>query len=219
ADLPTSVEGYYQEIGRAGRDGAPARALTLFSPAELALRWRIPQTAQENEAAAGDYARRQAMARIAAAPGCRFQRLLAEFGEDSAPCGKCDHCRGGPLAWPRRLSSLALGWRAGLASAFAARADHLADGEADAPEAAPAPDVVQIQQGDPPLTVDDARLLRALEAERLAIARRRGVAPRAVASEQALRALARARPDSADDPLLTGIEDAAALLRIIGKAP
>ncbi|MBM3623829.1 MAG: hypothetical protein FJX16_00600, partial [Alphaproteobacteria bacterium] len=51
----------------------------------------------------------------------------------------------------------------------------------------------------------------------LAIAKRRGVAPRAVASEQALRALARQRPDKADDPLLCGIEDAAALLKIIGK--
>ncbi len=122
------------------------------------------------------------------------------------------------MAWPRRLSSLALGWRAGLASAFAARADHLADGEADAPEAAPAPDVVQIQQGDPPLTVDDARLLRALEAERLAIARKRGVAPRAIASEQALRALARERPARLDDPLFSGIEDATALLRVIRDA-
>ncbi|MBI1980448.1 MAG: RecQ family ATP-dependent DNA helicase [Methylocystis sp.] len=216
ADLPTSVEGYYQEIGRAGRDGAPARALTLFSPAELALRWRIPETAQDDAAAAGDYARRQAMARLAAAPGCRFQRLLGEFGEESAPCGRCDHCRGGPLAWPRRLSSLALGWRAALASGVAARGD-VPDVEAEPFQAAPAPTAVAIQQERPPLTVDEARLLRALEAERLAIAKRRGVAPRAVVSEQALRALARQRPDRADDPLLSGIEEAAALLRIISE--
>ncbi|WP_292531985.1 helicase-related protein [Methylocystis sp.] len=217
ADLPTSIEGYYQEIGRAGRDGAPARALTLFSPAELALRWRIPQTAQENEAAAGDYARRQAMARLAAAPGCRFQRLLAEFGEDSAPCGKCDHCRGGPLAWPRRLSSLALGWRADFTSGFANRGD-LPDVEETVPQIAAAPVILSTQPDEPPLTVDQARLLRALEAERRAIAKRRGLAPRAVASEQALRALAREKPDSAGDPLLSGIEDAAALLRVIGEA-
>ncbi|MBM3550869.1 MAG: RecQ family ATP-dependent DNA helicase [Alphaproteobacteria bacterium] len=219
ADLPTSVEGYYQEIGRAGRDGAPARALTLFSPAELALRWRMPEAAQESEAAAGDYARRQAMARLAATPGCRFQRLLAEFGEESSACGRCDHCRWGPMAWPRRLSSLAIGWRAGLASGFAARGD-LPEGEADVPYAAPAsaPVASSIRQEEAPLTVDEARLMRELEAERRAIAKRRGVAPRTVASEQALRALARARPDRLDDPLFSGIEDAAALLRIIGKA-
>ena len=218
ADLPTSVEGYYQEIGRAGRDGAPARALTLFSPAELALRWRIPETAHDDEPAAGDYARRQAMARLAAASSCRFQRLLAEFGEESGPCGKCDHCRGGPLALPRRLSSLALGWRAALASGFAARGD-VAEAEADIPQVAPAPAEAPIERREePPLTVDDARLLRALEAERLAIAKRRGVAPRAVASEQALRALARERPESVDDPLLREIADAAALLRVIDQA-
>jgi ATP-dependent DNA helicase RecQ len=217
ADLPTSVEGYYQEIGRAGRDGAPARALTLFSPAELALRWRIPEAAQDNEAAAGDYARRQAMARLAAAPGCRFMRLLAEFGEESAPCGRCDHCRGGPIAWPRRLSSLALGWRAALASGFASR-DDVAEVEEDISQIAPAPTSAPIQQEHPPLTVDEARLLCALEAERLAIAKRRGVAPRTVASEQALRALARERPKSAGDPLLHEIADAAALLRVIDQA-
>jgi ATP-dependent DNA helicase RecQ len=216
ADLPTSVEGYYQEIGRAGRDGAPARALTLFSTAELALRWRIPEAAQENEAAAGDYARRQAMARLAAAPGCRFQRLLAEFGEASAPCGRCDHCRGGPIAWPRRLSSLAIGWRAALVSGFAG--GDASEDEADLSAPAPAPADPPAQREDPPLKVDDARLLRALEAERLAIARRRGVAPRTVASEQALRALARERPQKPDDPLLRDIEDAAALLRVIRES-
>ncbi|MGJ0503608.1 MAG: helicase-related protein, partial [Methylocystis sp.] len=216
ADLPTSVEGYYQEIGRAGRDGAPARALTLFSPAELALRWRIPEAARENEAAAGDYARRQAMARLAAAPGCRFQRLLAEFGEESAPCGRCDHCRGGPLAWPRRLWSLGLGWRAALASRFTGGG--VPEDEADLSAPAPAPGDALAQREDPPLTVDDARLLRALEAERLAIARRRGVAPRTVASEKALIALARERPQHPDDPLLRDIEDAAALMRVIREA-
>ena len=92
ADLPTSVEGYYQEIGRAGRDGDPARALTLFSPAELALRWRIPQGAQENEVAAGDYARRQAMARIVApSRPCREKmsfaavRIAARLKSRTAP--------------------------------------------------------------------------------------------------------------------------------------
>jgi ATP-dependent DNA helicase RecQ len=116
------------------------------------------------------------------------------------------------------LSSLALGWRAALASGFAARGD-VAEAEADIPQVAPAPAEAPIERREePPLTVDDARLLRALEAERLAIAKRRGVAPRAVASEQALRALARERPESVDDPLLREIADAAALLRVIDQA-
>ncbi|HEY8126058.1 MAG TPA: RecQ family ATP-dependent DNA helicase [Methylocystis sp.] len=217
ADLPTSVEGYYQEIGRAGRDGAPARALTLFSPAELALRWRIPEAAPEDDAAAGDYARRQAMARLAATPGCRFQRLLVEFGEASGPCGGCDHCRGGPMALPRRLSALALGWRAALASRISSGGSVLED-EAVLVECAPAPSHTPRRQEEPPLTVAEARLLRALEAERLAIAKRRGLAPRTVASEQALRALARERPEKADHPLLRELEDAAALLRVIREA-
>ena len=215
ADLPTSVEGYYQEIGRAGRDGAPARALTLFSPGELALRWRAPDGAALDEAAAAEYERRTAMARLAAAPGCRFQRLLTQFGETSAPCGKCDHCRGGPLAWPRRLDALILGWRAALESRFA----HLVhdDGAGAEPEVAALAEeaAAPFEPAEIPLTIEQARLLRALEAERRAIAKRRGVAPRAVADEAALRALALARPENLDDPLLREIEDAPALLRVI----
>jgi ATP-dependent DNA helicase RecQ len=157
------------------------------------------------------------MARLAAAPHCRFQRLLAEFGEESGPCGRCDHCRGGPMAWTRRLASLALGWRADFASGFGNHGD-LPDVEENIPQIAAPPVVLPPQPDEPPLTVAEARLLRALETERRAIAKRRGLAPRAIASEQALRALAREKPDSAGDPLLSRIEDAAALLRVIRDA-
>ncbi|KAF2991952.1 RecQ family ATP-dependent DNA helicase [Methylocystis sp. MJC1] len=133
ADLPTSIEGYYQEIGRAGRDGAPARALALFDPRELASRWRTPQVAPENEEAVGDYARRQSMARLCVTPRCRFQTLLVEFGEKSSPCGRCDHCRGGPLAWPGRASALALHIQVAAASRLA----HFSGEEIDEPSPSP----------------------------------------------------------------------------------
>ena len=218
ADIPTSIEGYYQEIGRAGRDGAPARALALFDPRELALRWRAPAIPPENEAAAGDYARRRAMARLCVTPGCRFQTLLAEFGEDSAPCGRCDHCRGGPLAWPRRVRALATGWRVAAES----RLTHFSAGGAEEeaptePVALPESVVEQATGADPPLTIADARLLRALQAERLALARRHGVAPRRIASDEALNRIARTRPRRLDDPLFEGVADAGAFLAVIAR--
>jgi ATP-dependent DNA helicase RecQ len=220
ADLPTSIEGYYQEIGRAGRDGAPARALALFDHRELALRWRTPALAPEDEAAAGDYARRRAMARLCATPRCRFVALLAEFGETGAPCGRCDHCRGGPLAWPRRAGALVHGWRAAAESRLAdifsdAPADEGEPGPAPIADAAPAPPEATLPGES--LTIIELRRLKALEAARRDLARRHGRPPRAIATDPALRALAMARPEHADDPLFDGVTAPEAFLAVLRR--
>ncbi|KAB2854849.1 MAG: ATP-dependent DNA helicase RecQ, partial [Sphingopyxis terrae] len=93
ADLPDSIEGYYQEIGRAGRDGLPADALALFDPRELAARWSL--AAPGDEVGRGEIQRRKAMACLCVTPACRFQALLRALGEESDKCGHCDNCRSG----------------------------------------------------------------------------------------------------------------------------
>jgi len=97
ADLPKSIEAYYQEIGRAGRDGAPAETLTLFGPDDIRLRrTQIDEGAAPAERKAADHARLNHLLGLAEAVACRRQILLSYFGEPSEPCGACDLCDAPP---------------------------------------------------------------------------------------------------------------------------
>ncbi len=97
ADLPKSIEAYYQEIGRAGRDGAPADTLTLFGADDIRFRRaQIDESPAPPERRAADHARLNALLGLAEAQGCRRQKLLAYFGETSGPCGHCDTCANPP---------------------------------------------------------------------------------------------------------------------------
>ena len=96
--LPATIEAYYQEIGRAGRDGQPAETLMLYGLDDLRMRRQFI----DREATADDHKRREhkrldALIALAEASSCRRVMLLAYFGETAAPCGNCDICLDPPV--------------------------------------------------------------------------------------------------------------------------
>jgi len=92
-DLPKSVESYYQEIGRAGRDNLDAQCLLLFSHADIP-RLKSLVTSQDEQRNRAAWFHLEDMVRFAEAEDCRKKRLLAYFGETAArdDCGMCDNC-------------------------------------------------------------------------------------------------------------------------------
>jgi ATP-dependent DNA helicase RecQ len=99
-DLPKSVEGYYQETGRAGRDGLPSTAWLAYGLQD------VVQQRKMIDGSEGDLAHRRmlaghldAMLALCETVECRRVRLLAYFGQDSEPCGNCDTCLAPPESW------------------------------------------------------------------------------------------------------------------------
>jgi len=98
-NLPASMEAYYQEIGRAGRDGEPAEAILLYGYNDLRLRrTMIDESGAAEEVKRVERRRLDALASFCEAVTCRRNVLLSYFGDmRDDPCGKCDICRTPPV--------------------------------------------------------------------------------------------------------------------------
>lgn len=92
-DLPSSIEAYYQETGRAGRDGLASDVLMLYGSDDIALRNRfIEESDAPDQRKHMERQKLDALLGLAETAGCRRQALLSYFGDSCEPCGNCDTC-------------------------------------------------------------------------------------------------------------------------------
>jgi ATP-dependent DNA helicase RecQ len=103
-DLPKSIEGYYQETGRAGRDGLPADAWMAYGLQDVVQLRRMIQESEAGEAQKRIQASKlDAMLGLCETAECRRMRLLTYFGEAAGPCGNCDTCLDPPATFDGTL--------------------------------------------------------------------------------------------------------------------
>jgi len=99
-DMPKSIEGYFQETGRAGRDGLPADAWMTYGLADVVQQRRLIELSEADDSYKRlSTAKLDAMLGLAEATDCRRVRLLGYFGEASVPCRNCDNCLNPPEIW------------------------------------------------------------------------------------------------------------------------
>ncbi len=130
-DMPKNIEGYYQETGRAGRDGEPANAWMCYGLQDVVNQRRmIDESPAEETFKQGLRGKLEALLGLAEATDCRRMRLLHYFGEVSQPCGNCDNCLRPPAVWDatdaaRKLLSTV--YRVQQMSGFGFGAGHIID--------------------------------------------------------------------------------------------
>jgi ATP-dependent DNA helicase RecQ len=188
-DMPGSIEGYCQEIGRAGRDGKASDCILFYSWADVAAHDRFTERVEDPDVAGRQREQARGMYRFAESQGCRHALLVRHFGERIAPCGaSCDRCSPQALA-PEPASPARLARPPGGNARRAADAPRQAGGHAAGLPAA--------------LRAEDGALFERLRALRRRIADARGVPAYLVFHDSTLHAIAAARPS--DDAELLAI--------------
>ena len=130
-DMPKSIEGYFQETGRAGRDGLPADAWMTYGLADVVQQRRLIELSEaEDSYKRLSNAKLDSMLGLAETAECRRMRLLGYFGEAASPCGNCDNCLVPPQlrdATEEAKKLLSCIYRCRQASRFGFAATHVID--------------------------------------------------------------------------------------------